>query len=108
MPKTLFIDSTPDIDRVWKQVHGPSDIAITVNQGPVAAADIPRLIDGYDTVIDDATYFNEETLTRCTGRPRASAMTACPASWYAVAISVGEKVMGVSISADGAAGKRLR
>ena len=22
MPKTLFIDSTPDIDKVWKQVHG--------------------------------------------------------------------------------------
>ena len=67
MPKTLFIDSTPDIDRVWKQVHGPSDIAIAINQGPVAAADIPRLIEGYDTVIDDATYFNEETLKRCTG-----------------------------------------
>lgn len=67
MSKTLFIDSTPDIDRVWKQVHGPSDIEIAISMGPVAAADIPRLIAGYDTVINDATYFNEDTLKLCTG-----------------------------------------
>ena len=24
MPKTLFIDSTADIDTVWKKVHSPS------------------------------------------------------------------------------------
>ena len=46
MPKTLFINSTPDIDRLWKRVHGPSDIPIAVNMGPVAEADIPRLLDG--------------------------------------------------------------
>ena len=67
MPKTLFIDSTPDIDAVWKTVHGPSDIPVKVNMGPAAAADIPRLIEGYDTVINDASYFNEDTLKRCKG-----------------------------------------
>ena len=67
MPKTLFIDSTPDIDSVWKKVHGPSDIPVKVNMGPVTADAIPKLIEGYDTVINDATYFNEETLKRCTG-----------------------------------------
>ncbi len=67
MPKTLFIDSTPDIDAVWKRVHRPSDIPITINMGPAAAADIPRLVEGYDTVINDASYFNEDTLKRCTG-----------------------------------------
>ncbi len=67
MPKTLFIDSTPDIDRLWKRVHGPRDIPIAVNMGPVAEADIPRVLAGYDTCIDDATYFNEATLARCTG-----------------------------------------
>ena len=66
MPKTLFIDSTPDIDRVWKKVHGPGDAAITVNMGPVAESDIPAKLAGYDTVINDATYFNEATLKRCT------------------------------------------
>ena len=67
MPKTLFIDSTPDIDSVWKRVHRPDDIPVKVNMGPVDADAIPRLVEGYDTVIDDATYFNEETLKRCTG-----------------------------------------
>src|SRR5262245_27972934 len=67
MPKTLFIDSTPDIDKVWKRVHRPSDASIAINMGPVASADIPRLIEGYDTVINDATYFDEETLKRCRG-----------------------------------------
>ena len=67
MPKTLFIDSTPDIDRVWKMVHGSGDIAITVNMGPVAEADVPKTVAGYDTVINDASYFNDATLKACTG-----------------------------------------
>src|SRR5215813_13440013 len=67
MPKTLFIDSTPDIDRVWKRVHGPGDIAVAVNMGPVAEADIPQRVYGYDTVINDATYFSEKTLALCKG-----------------------------------------
>jgi D-3-phosphoglycerate dehydrogenase len=67
MPKTLFIDSTPDIDRVWKKVHGPGDIEVAINMGPVADAEIPKRVDGYDTVINDATYFNETTLKLCRG-----------------------------------------
>ena len=67
MPTTLFIDSTPDIDRVWKRVHGPGDPAITVNMGPVAEAAIPAVVAGYDTVINDATYFTEATLSACPG-----------------------------------------
>jgi D-3-phosphoglycerate dehydrogenase len=67
MPKTLFIDSTPDIDQVWRQVHGANDIAITVNMGPARPADIPTLTAGYDTVINDASYFNEATLGQCKG-----------------------------------------
>ena len=65
MPKTLFIDSTPDIDRVWKKVHGPGDIEIAINMGPVAEEAVPKCVEGYDTVINDATYFNEATLKRC-------------------------------------------
>lgn len=67
MARTLFIDSTPDIDRVWRQVHRPDDIAITVNMGPVAASDVPKAVAGYDTVINDATYFNADTLGLCAG-----------------------------------------
>ena len=67
MPRTLLINSTPDIDRLWRRVHGAGDIAIAVNMGPVAEGDIPRLLQGYDTCINDATYFTEATLGRCTG-----------------------------------------
>lgn len=65
MPKTLFIDSTPDIDKVWKQVHRAADIPITVNMGPVEEPDVPARAAGYDTVINDATYFSAPTLERC-------------------------------------------
>jgi D-3-phosphoglycerate dehydrogenase / 2-oxoglutarate reductase len=65
MPKTLFIDSTPDIDCVWKKVHGAADIAVVVNMGPVGEADVPARIAGYDTVINDATYFSAPTLEKC-------------------------------------------
>src|SRR5471032_2691504 len=65
MPKTLFIDSTPDIDRVWKKVHGAKDIAVVVNMGPVDEADVPTRVAGYDTVINDATYFSAPTLEKC-------------------------------------------
>ena len=65
MPKTLFIDSTPDIDRLWRRVHGPQDPAISVHMGPVTEAEIPSLLYGYDTAIVDATYFTKATLERC-------------------------------------------
>ncbi len=67
MPKTLFIDSNQDIDRVWKRAHGPGDVEIAINMGPLAEADIPERVEGYDTVINDATYFNETTLKLCRG-----------------------------------------
>ncbi|MDP3241995.1 MAG: 3-phosphoglycerate dehydrogenase, partial [Reyranella sp.] len=62
----MFIDSTPDIDRVWKQVHRPTDIPIDVGMGPVSEDEVPGKVAGYDTVINDATYFSEPTLKRCT------------------------------------------
>jgi D-3-phosphoglycerate dehydrogenase len=67
VPKTLFIDSTPDIDTVWKRVHGAKDIPVTVNMGPVDEKDVPGKVAGYDTVINDATYFSAPTLEKCTG-----------------------------------------
>lgn len=65
MPKTLFIDSTPDIDRLWREVVKPGDVEVAVNMGPVAEPDVPRVIAGYDTVINDASYFNAGTLAQC-------------------------------------------
>jgi D-3-phosphoglycerate dehydrogenase len=67
VPKTLFIDSTPDIDKVWKRVHGAKDIPVTVNMGQVDEKDVPAQVAGYDTVINDATYFSAPTLEKCAG-----------------------------------------
>jgi D-3-phosphoglycerate dehydrogenase / 2-oxoglutarate reductase len=98
MPKILFIDSTPDIDAVWKRVHGPSDIPVKVNMGPPAAADIPRLIEGYDTVINDASYFNEDTLKQCKGLKHIVFLGTGAASFVdlAVAARLGIKVSTIS------------
>jgi D-3-phosphoglycerate dehydrogenase len=98
MPKTLFIDSTPDIDAVWKRVHGPSDIPVKVNMGPAAAADIPRLIEGYDTVINDASYFNEDTLGQCKGLKHIVFLGTGAASFVdlAAAAKLGIKVSTIS------------
>ena len=65
MPKTLFVDSTPDIDSVWQRVHGPKDIPVVVSMGPVDEKDVPAKVAGFDTVINDATYFSAPTLEKC-------------------------------------------
>jgi D-3-phosphoglycerate dehydrogenase len=101
MPNTLFIDSTPDIDRVWKQVHGPVDPPIAVNMGPVAEAAIPALVAGYDTVINDATYFNEATLKLCPGLRHIVFLGTGAASFVDVAAA---ERLGIKVSTIGGYG----
>lgn len=101
MPKTLFIDSTPDIDRVWKQVHGPTDIPIDVGMGPVSENEVPGKVAGYDTVINDATYFSEPTLKRCTGLKHIVFLGTGAASY--VDLSAAER-LGIKVSTIGGYG----
>jgi D-3-phosphoglycerate dehydrogenase len=95
VPKTLFIDSTPDIDKVWKRVHGPKDIPVAVNMGPVDEKDIPAKLAGYDTVIDDATYFSAPTLAKCAGLKHIVFLGTGAASF--VDIAAAEK-LGIKVS----------
>jgi D-3-phosphoglycerate dehydrogenase len=101
MPKTLFIDSTPDIDSVWKRVHRPDDIAVSINMGPVAEADIPKRVDGFDTVIDDATYFTEATLKLCRGLRHIVFLGTGAASFIDVAAA---ERLGIKVSTIGGYG----
>jgi D-3-phosphoglycerate dehydrogenase / 2-oxoglutarate reductase len=101
VPKTLFIDSTPDIDRVWKRVHGPKDIPITVNMGPVDEADVPARIAGFDTVIDDASYFSAPTLAKCRGLKHIVFLGTGAASF--IDIAAAEK-LGIKVSTIGGYG----
>ncbi len=95
MPKTLFIDSTPDIDRVWRRVHGAKDIPIVVNMGPVAEADVPAKVAGYDTVINDATYFSAPTLAKCGGLKHIVFLGTGAASFVDIAAA---KRLGIKVS----------
>jgi D-3-phosphoglycerate dehydrogenase len=95
VPKTLFIDSTPDIDTVWKRVHGPRDIPVIVNMGPVDEKDVPARAAGYDTVINDATYFSAPTLGKCAGLKHIVFLGTGAASF--VDIAAAEK-LGIKVS----------
>lgn len=101
MPKTLFIDSTPDIDRVWKQVHGAADIPIVVGMGPVSEEEVPGKVEGYDTVINDATYFSEPTLKLCTGLKHIVFLGTGAASFVDVAAA---ERLGIKVSTIGGYG----
>src|SRR5689334_858550 len=101
VPKTLFIDSTPDIDAVWKRVHGPKDIPVTVNMGPVDEKDVPGKAAGYDTVINDATYFSAPTLEKCKGLKHIVFLGTGAASF--VDIAAAERV-GIKVSTIGGYG----
>ena len=95
MPKTLFVDSTPDIDRVWKRVHGPKDIPVVVNTGPVDEKDVPARVVGYDTVINDATYFSGATLEKCAGLKHIVFLGTGAASFVDIAAA---KRLGIKVS----------
>lgn len=95
MPKTLFIDSTPDIDTVWKRVHGPNDIPVTVKMGPVEEKDVPARVAGYDTVINDATYFSAPTLAKCEGLKHIVFLGTGAASFVDIAAA---ETLGIKVS----------
>ncbi len=65
MPKTIFIDANPDMLRLWQLILRDTDPAIAVNMTPVDPEKLPAVIAGYDTCINDATYFPREQLQRC-------------------------------------------
>jgi D-3-phosphoglycerate dehydrogenase len=97
----LFIDSTPDIDRVWKQVHGQADIPVDIGMGPVSEEDVPGRVAGYDTVINDATYFSAPTLERCTGLKHIVFLGTGAASFVDVAAA---ERLGIKVSTIGGYG----
>jgi D-3-phosphoglycerate dehydrogenase / 2-oxoglutarate reductase len=66
----IFLDCTDDLERLWKQVSRPGDPPIAVNLKPVKPADVPGIIAGFDTLIDDHTYFDAALLGRCNGLKR--------------------------------------
>src|SRR5262245_26806429 len=65
--KSIFVDCTNDLVPVFRRVLSPGDPPITINDAPFQAADLPRLLKGYDICLDDHSYLPTEALTECRG-----------------------------------------
>ena len=66
----IFLDCTDDMAPLWDRVQQPGDPAVAVNMAPGQPADIPALLAGYDVCINDHSYFDAATLSRCAGLKR--------------------------------------
>jgi D-3-phosphoglycerate dehydrogenase len=67
MPKTIFLDCNNDLLPLWQRVLKPGGPEIAVNMVPVPTGTVPGLLAGYDTCIDDSTFFPRELLQQCNG-----------------------------------------
>ena len=63
--KSIFIDCNDQLDQVWAKVYRPDDPAITVNTAPFKREDLPRVVAGYDIVLDDHSYMPTDLVARC-------------------------------------------
>jgi D-3-phosphoglycerate dehydrogenase / 2-oxoglutarate reductase len=66
----IFLDCTDDMAPLWQRVLTPADPAIAVNIAPGQPNDVVGLLNGYDTCINDHTYFDDGLLGRCPGLRR--------------------------------------
>jgi D-3-phosphoglycerate dehydrogenase len=63
--KSIFIDCNHQLEPVWQRVHGAGDPPVTVNTAPFKSEDLPRLLDGYDVVLDDHSYMPTPIVAQC-------------------------------------------
>ncbi len=66
----LFLDCPSDMIPLWEAVQREGDPKIAVNIAAGQPGDVQALLAGYDTAINDHTYFNAELLGRCAGLAR--------------------------------------
>jgi D-3-phosphoglycerate dehydrogenase / 2-oxoglutarate reductase len=65
--KSIFVDCNNQLDQVFARVCRPDDPPITVNTEPFQGPDLPRLVAGYDILIDDHSYMPTEIIAKCAG-----------------------------------------
>lgn len=63
--KSIFIDCNHQLAPVWTRVHTAGDPQVTVNTAPYATADLPKLLAGYDVVLDDHSPMPTDLIARC-------------------------------------------
>jgi D-3-phosphoglycerate dehydrogenase / 2-oxoglutarate reductase len=65
--KSIFVDCNNEIAPGFRRVLRPSDPPIAVNSEPFEAADLPRLLAGYEICLDDHSYLPTEVIAKCRG-----------------------------------------
>jgi D-3-phosphoglycerate dehydrogenase len=65
--RSIFIDCNHQLEPVWRSVHGAGDPPVTVNTTPFKSEDLPRLLAGYDVVLDDHSYMPTPIIAQCKG-----------------------------------------
>ena len=63
--KSIFIDCNDQLDAVFARVYRADDPPITVNTKPAPAAELARLIDGYEICLDDHSYMPTDMVAQC-------------------------------------------
>jgi len=63
--RSIFIDCNHQLEPVWHRVHGPGDPPVTVNTAPFTSEDLPRLLAGYEVVLDDHSYMPTPMIAQC-------------------------------------------
>jgi D-3-phosphoglycerate dehydrogenase len=66
----LFLDCPDDMAPLWQRVLKPGDPNIAVNICAGQPENVPALLNGRDTCIDDHSYFDADLLARCAGLKR--------------------------------------
>lgn len=62
--KSIFIDCNDQLAPVWDSVLRPDDPAIDVNRKAYKTEELPRVIDGYEIVLDDHSYMPTELVSQ--------------------------------------------
>jgi D-3-phosphoglycerate dehydrogenase / 2-oxoglutarate reductase len=63
--KSIFLDCNDQLAPVWQRVLRADDPPIDVNRKPHVPAELPRLLQGYDTCIDDHSYLPTDLVAQC-------------------------------------------
>jgi D-3-phosphoglycerate dehydrogenase len=63
--RSIFIDCNDQLAPVWARVLRPDDPPIEVNTTAFAREDLPRLLAGYGTCLDDHSYMPTDLVAQC-------------------------------------------
>ena len=82
--KTIFLDCNDQLAPVWARIIRPDDPPIHVNRSAFARDELPRVLRGYQIVIDDHSYMPTPLVAQCPDLKHIVFLGTGPASYMAV------------------------